>query len=695
MTRIKLIFQLIALTACTLVSKESKAQTYTTTINWQSKIGGSLEDHPYFISKTSDGGFIIAANSNSPISGDKTENSMGGYDFWIIKLDANGTIEWQNTIGGAGQEFAYAVHQTPDGGYLIGGQSDSGISGDKTENSFGDSDYWVVKLNSSGVVQWDKTVGGSDLDEVFSFQLTSDGGCIIGGNSYSNISGNKTENCIGEADYWIVKLDGSGNLVWQNTIGSLNYDGFTYIVESLDNGFCVAGYSYGNISGDKTENSNGGVDLWILKLNSSGSIVWQNTIGGSASDDIYAIERTADGGCILAANSSSDISGDKTENNIGLGDLWVIKLDVNGTIQWQNTIGGTAGDAASMIRQTADEEYIIGGYSVSNISGDKTENGYGSFDSWLVKLDGFGNVLWDKTLGGTGFDFAYALLEVTDGEYLISNVSNSAISGNVSQNSNGQNDLWLVNLQECELANLNSVDLSSSDICAGSSATLTITGDLNDASYWYLHSGGCFGILVDSTASTSFSVSPADTTEYFVSGLGGCATLVDTCMSLVLNVNSIPSTPTISAADSTTFCTGGSVTISSSLANSYLWSTGASGNSIIVSNSATIFVQTLSNEGCLSDTSNVIVVSETDCSGLTENESTILIYPNPGSDFMTIQTTEQIISIEVTDLTGKTVLAPFSGNSIDISRLNSGVYNLRIKTTNGAIEYHPVKIQVL
>ncbi len=553
MTRIKLVFQLIALAICTLGSKSAVSQTYTTTINWQSKIGGSLQDDHYLISKTNDGGYIVAANSNSPISGDKTENSMGGYDYWIIKLDANGVIEWQNTIGGTGQDFAYAAHQTSDGGYLIGGQSDSGISGDKTENSFGDSDYWIVKLDASGVVQWDKTIGGSDLDEVFSFQLTSDGGCVVGGNSYSNISGVKTENNIGQADYWIVKLDGLGNLVWQNTIGSSDYDGLSYLVEALDNSFYVAGYSDGNISGDKTENSNGGSDLWILKLNSSGSIIWQNTIGGSASDDVYAIERTADGGCILAANSSSNISGDKTENNIGFGDIWVIQLDANGNIQWQNTIGGTAGDAASMILQTSEGEYIIGGYSVSNISGDKSENGYGSFDSWVVKLDDLGNVLWDKTLGGTGFDFVYSLLAVSDGEYLISSVSNSTISGNVTENSIGQNDIWLVNLLECELATLSSMELSSTSICEGSSGTLNITGDLNDASYWYLSSGSCSGTLIDSTASSSFSINPSDTTEYFISGMGGCATIVDTCISLVVNVFPLPSTPTISTADSTTF----------------------------------------------------------------------------------------------------------------------------------------------
>ncbi|MBL0052460.1 MAG: hypothetical protein IPP29_13590 [Bacteroidetes bacterium] len=189
-------------------------------------------------------------------------------------------IQWQNTIGGNNWDELHCITPTPDGGYILGGYSTSNISGDKTENSNGGWDYWVVKIDSLGAIVWQNTIGGNNDDRLCSITTTPDGGYVLGGYSYSNISGDKTENSNGVFDYWVVKIDSLGNIVWQNTIGGNSSDGLYSITSTPDGGYVLGGWSYSNISGDKTENSNGSSDYWVVKIDNLGAIVWQNTIGG-------------------------------------------------------------------------------------------------------------------------------------------------------------------------------------------------------------------------------------------------------------------------------------------------------------------------------------------------------------------------------------------------------------------------------
>ena len=294
-------------------------------------------------------------------------------------------IQWQNTIGGNSWEVLPSVQQTVDGGYILGGSSISNISGDKTENCLGEQDYWMVKLDATGAIQWQNTIGGNDPDLLYSLQQTADGGYILGGGSISDISGDKTENGIGGSDYWVLKLDATGAIQWQNTIGGNDDDNFISLQQTADGGYILGGWSYSNISGDKTENANGSSDFWVVKLNAAGVIQWQNTIGGNGDDELSSLQQTADGGYFLGGSSDSNISGDKTENRLGMDDYWVVKLDATGGVQWQNTIGGSSYDVLFSLQQTVDGGYILGGYSDSNISGDKTEDSNGG-DFWVLKL---------------------------------------------------------------------------------------------------------------------------------------------------------------------------------------------------------------------------------------------------------------------------------------------------------------------
>jgi hypothetical protein len=415
-------------------------------IEWQNTIGGGAHDYFYSLQLTTDNGFILIGSSYSNISGDKTENSMGE-DYWVVKTNSTGNIEWQNTIGGSGDDILYSVEQTFDGGYILGGASNSNISGDKTENCIGDLDYWIVKIDSFGNLQWQNTIGGSGIDILYTTQQTFDGGYILGGASNSNISGDKTENSNGINDYWIVKTDSLGNIQWQNTIGGSDNDILRTIKQTTDGGFILGGWSGSDISGDKTENSNGFLDFWLVKTDTIGNIEWQNTIGGADMDGLYSVQQTFDGGFILGGGSESSISGDKTANNYGASDYWIVKTDSIGNIQWQNTIGGSNGDYLYSIQQTSDSGYIIAGLSNSNISGNKTENNSGGGDFWIVKIDDTGNIQWQNSIGGSNDDGAYYIQQTHDAGYIIGGWSISNISGDKTENSwNNSWDYWIVKL---------------------------------------------------------------------------------------------------------------------------------------------------------------------------------------------------------------------------------------------------------
>jgi len=426
--------------------------THAQEIEWQKSFGGDSVDILNSIQQTSDGGYILGGNSNSLISGDHTEPSHGLGDYWVLKLDATGNIQWQNTIGGDFDDDLRYIQQTTDGGYILGGFSESSISGDKTENSQGNFDYWVIKLYPSGNIQWQNTIGGNDVDWLQSIQQTIDGGYILGGWSVSDISGDKTENnhdsTLTHPDYWVVKLDAMGNIQWQNTIGGNSMDQLTSIQQTADGGYILSGWSYSNISGDKTENSIGVSDYWVVKLDSIGNIQWQNTIGGNLHEVSPIIKQTTDGGYILGGYSGSGISGDKTESNNGGEDYWVLKLDTIGNIQWQNTIGGKFVDQLSSIQQTTDGGYILGGLSMSNISGDKTENCHGLSDYWVLKLDDIGNIQWQNTIMGIERDELYSVHQTTDGGYILGGNSDSYISDDKTTYPRGNDDYWVIKLTD-------------------------------------------------------------------------------------------------------------------------------------------------------------------------------------------------------------------------------------------------------
>lgn len=455
-------------------------------IQWQNTIGGIEHEWLFSTELASDGNYILGGYSYSNISGDKNENSRGNSDFWIVKIEDNsGDLIWQKTIGGSGWDLATSTKETTDGGYIIGGYSNSSISAEKTEDSRGNDDYWVVRLDSNRNVIWDKTFGGTGVDRLWSIIETEDGGFLMGGESDSNTSGDKNENSRGSNDIWIIKIDSNGIMEWQKTYGGNDIDILKTIVKSNDGGYILAGSSLSNISGEKTENSRGfGGDYWILKIDTQGNIIWQRTLGGNNGDYVKFIQPTSDGNYIIGGDAISNISGEKTENSIcNSVDTWIIKLDNNGQIIWDKTIGGDNTEWMGNIRETNDNGFIIGAMSGSDISGYKTEASNGNRDYWIVKLDKFGNVEWEKTLGGSENDQLTSIVQANDGDYVFGGWSTSNISGDKTEDSNGALDYWMVKL------NMNSSDYSTSSyssitICEGNDLELNA-----DSGVFYKWSG--------------------------------------------------------------------------------------------------------------------------------------------------------------------------------------------------------------
>ena len=349
----------------------------TGTVEWQKTFGGTFTDSAYCVQQTSEGGYIFTGSTQSN-DGDVTANH-GGYDVWVVKLNTLGIIEWEKTYGGSANDVAKCIKQTKDDGYIIAAYTDS-QDGDITLNH-GDRDYWIVKLNSVGSIEWQKTYGGSDADEVKSVVQTFDGGFIVAGSTFSN-DGDVINNHGGN-DYWIIKLDSIGKIQWKKTYGGSGSE-FAYgIEETLDKGYVIAGLST-STNGDITEN-HGFADSWIVKLNEIGTIEWQRTLGGSKFDEAISIKQVKNGGYVFVGQTQS-IDGDVTGYHGGVNsDSWIVRLNEIGTIEWQRTLGGSKFDGALCVEQTTDNGFIVL-IQTESVDGDVIANN-GKSDFWLVKLN--------------------------------------------------------------------------------------------------------------------------------------------------------------------------------------------------------------------------------------------------------------------------------------------------------------------
>ncbi len=450
---------------------------------WDYRFGGTAIDEFHDIILTDDGGYLLAGYSESGIGGDKTTVSQGSGDFWIIKINSSGIKQWEKDFGGSNYDELFEVQQTFDGGYILGGWSNSGISGDKTQASFGAGDYWVVKTDNNGNLQWERTFGGSSEDYLQSIKQTADSGFILAGRSNSGISGSKTQANRGTVgvtwDYWAVKINKLGTKQWDQTYGGFDDDQLFSVELTSDGGYIFGGYSNSGITGEKSEVSRGLDDYWIVKTNASGVKQWDKTFGGTSVDQLQMVLPTSDGGYLLGGGSASGANGDKSQASRGNFDYWILKTNAAGTKLWDKRFGGSSADNLFDLIATSDGGYLLGGASSSAANGDKSQGNQGtvgtSFDYWAIKIDAAGTAQVDKRFGGTADDYAKSLCAAGDGNYVIAGWSTSGLNGDKSQGSRGSIDYWLAKVSGPN--SITTLPLSSPQ-CTGSLINIdfTVTG---------------------------------------------------------------------------------------------------------------------------------------------------------------------------------------------------------------------------
>ncbi len=409
-------------------------------IQWSKSYGGSGADSMVQTIKTDDGGYIVVGHARSS-DGDLTSPNMGITDAWVVKITADGTIQWNRTYGGSAGEGMRAIKKTLDGGYIIlghTGSNDFDISG-----NHGLTDIWLFKINSTGDLQWQKCFGGSNRDVSGDLVVADNGDFLVIGTTESN-DGDVTGN-HGLHDVWIMRVNSSGNLLWQKTYGGTGVDQGITIIAAPDGGYVFHGATLGSDDGD-VSSSNGFRDCWIVKIAENGVLQWQQTYGGSAYELGGNIIETSDGGYIMVAGAESS-DGDLTGNH-GEVDTWIVKLESDGDIKWQRNFGGTGFDHAQndypgdIIKELPDGRFVVGVTSNST-NGDVTGN-HGHGDFWLLLIDPSGDLIDQHSFGGSFLDEISNVVLIGPDEFLLTGYT-ASLNGDVS-NLHGNNEGWIVKL---------------------------------------------------------------------------------------------------------------------------------------------------------------------------------------------------------------------------------------------------------
>ncbi|MDP8208611.1 MAG: T9SS type A sorting domain-containing protein [Candidatus Electryonea clarkiae] len=361
---------------------------------WTRTFGGISHEWIGNAQLTNDGGLIITGETRLLDS-----ESM---DLWLFKTDSRGNEEWSQTFGGNQNDQGNCVQQTSDGGYIIVGRTLS--------FGAGSNDYWVIKTDSVGSEEWNRTFGGTENEYGKCIQQTNDGGYIISGFTQSFGAGSH--------DIWLIKTDSIGNEEWNQTFGENYADRGAFVQQTNDGGYVVAGFTNSFGAGE--------FDTWLVKTDSSGNEEWNQTFGGTENDWCSYVQQTDDGGYIITGMTGT--------SNSGIEDLWLIKTDSTGTEEWSRTFGGDEYQEGYSVQQTTDGGYIITGFTNSF--------GAGSADMWLIKTDSIGIEEWSQTFGGTAFDYGKSVQQTNDGGYIVTGVTQSFGAGAA--------DVWVIRLDNEE-----------------------------------------------------------------------------------------------------------------------------------------------------------------------------------------------------------------------------------------------------
>ncbi len=439
-------------------------------ILWEKSYGGKHPDYLFDVIPTPDYGFILAGSSLSKKTGNKTDDNRGDLDYWVWKMDEKGELDWQKSFGGSGQDILRCVLLTNDGGFLLAGSSHSGKDFDKKDKTRGNSDFWIIKLNAKGSEEWQKTIGGKGQDELNSIIRSKDGGFILAGSSSSELSGEKASKNFGGFDYWVIKINETGEINWQNNFGGIYNDELRSIVATNDGGYLLGGSSNSPESDNKIEKGFGEADYWIIKLDDKGKEQWQKVIGGSGDDQLNIIHQTNAGNYILGGNSNSESGAGKTKGNESGTDFWLVALDNRAEILWQETYNIAKVDVLTSLVENDDHTILLGGYGQGEIEKKKAilkpKNGLkktqnndivkkGTDDYIALKINEKGEEIWRKSVGSDDQDILKKAIETRDGGYLLAGTSKTilTVDGGVNATGDkstgkGSNDFWVVKLKD-------------------------------------------------------------------------------------------------------------------------------------------------------------------------------------------------------------------------------------------------------
>jgi len=354
------------------------------TEQWNKTFGGTFTELGFSVQQTSDGGYILV--------GYTTSYGAGGFDVYLVKTDSTGNMQWNKTFGGLFRDMGMSVQQTLDGGYIIAGLKD--LKND------GIGDALLIKTDSNGVQEWNRTFGEPNHhDWANCVKQTSDGGYILTGvtSSYD----------VGSGEVWLIKTNSTGIQIWNKTFGGLGSDWANSVEQTIDGGYILTGYTATN------------QDALLIKTDSNGNLEWEKTFGGT---DIYqanSVQQTTEGGYILGGHIDS--------RGAGIDDAWLIKTDSNGDQQWNKTFGGAYDDRIVSIRQTLDGGYILAGWT--NLKGAVQE------DAWLIKTDSNGFQQWEMTFGMSN-ERGHSVQQTSDGGYIL--------AGETWANGLVYSDAWLI-----------------------------------------------------------------------------------------------------------------------------------------------------------------------------------------------------------------------------------------------------------
>ncbi|MGZ5286422.1 MAG: BACON domain-containing protein [Flavisolibacter sp.] len=411
------------------------------TIAWKKMLGGSGNDLALGVMPAQGGGHLVFGRTTSSNNGDVSPNH-GAVDMWLVKLNDNGSIAWEKTYGGTGDEVAAAAAQTADGGFVVTGYTASNSTGDVGANH-GGLDFWVIKISEAGTLQWQKTLGGIGDDWPHAIAVTTEGRIAVTGYTKSNNTGDVGANHGGE-DLWMAVLESNGSLAWQKVLGGNGSEIGRALVAAPDGGLIVGGTSTSNNNGDVPPGK-GSIDFWVMRLDKNGQVNWNKTLGGNNIEELTSLA-AGPGNTILATGSTRSNNGDVTGAK-GSDDVWLVQLDItSGQLKWQKTFGGAGADGARSITTTPNGKILLAGYSYSHNSGD-VGNNTGAGDFWVLALQSTGEPVWKKLLGGDDEEQAFGIALSGQNGYVVTGYTHSNNTGEVGAN-HGNSDVWVVKLTE-------------------------------------------------------------------------------------------------------------------------------------------------------------------------------------------------------------------------------------------------------